>query len=180
MDKRLFSAIWKTGSPRRINILIWIMVFGSLNSSEILQKKAPKKCLSPSICPLCLKASENLSHIFLNCLVSSFCWVRIFSLFNLSWVFDVSLSASVVQILSGPRLPKKSSIIWDNLSKALLSEVWFERNQRIFLDKARPRAEIMLAAELKAASWCSLKKEFAHFSIQDIYLNWAAFLSHPA
>ena len=43
MDKRLFSAIWKTGSPQRINILIWIMVFGSPNSSEILQKKAPNK-----------------------------------------------------------------------------------------------------------------------------------------
>ena len=69
------------------------MAFRPLNSSEILQKKAPNKSLSPSICPLCLKVSENLSHIFLNGPVSSFCWVRIFSLFNLTWVFDVSLSA---------------------------------------------------------------------------------------
>ena len=76
---------WKSGSPRRINILIWITVCGSLNSSEILQKKSPNKYLSSLICSLCLKASENLPHVFLNCLVSSFCCVRIFSLFNFDW-----------------------------------------------------------------------------------------------
>ena len=111
MNKHLFSIIWKIGSLQRINIFIWIIVFGSLNSSEILQKKAPNKSLSPSIYPLCLKASENLSHIFLNCPVSSFCWVSIFSLFNLAWVFNRSLSASVAQLLMGSSLPKKSSII---------------------------------------------------------------------
>ena len=72
MNKRLFSAIWKSGSPRRTNILIWIMIFESLNSSEILQKKSPNKYLSPSICPLCLKASETLRHIFLIYPISSF------------------------------------------------------------------------------------------------------------
>ena len=123
------------------------MVFGSLNNLEILQKKSPNKSLSPSIGPLCLKASENLPRILLNCLVSSFCWVRIFSLFNLVWVFDHSISASVVQFLSGPILPKKSRIILEILSKALLTELWFERNQRIFHDKVRPRAKIMCAVD---------------------------------
>ena len=180
MDKRLFSAIWKSGSPRRINILIWIMVFGSLNNSEILQKKAPNKSLSSSICPLCLKASENLSRIFLNGFVSSFCWVKIFSLFNLAQVFDHSLNVSVAQLLSRPNLPKKSSVIWENLSKAILLELWFERDQCIFHDKARPRAKIMRFTDLNATAWCSLKKEFVNYSIQDIYLNWAALFSEPA
>ena len=139
IDKRLFSAIWKSGSPWRINILIWIMVFGSLNSTKILPKKSPNKCVSPSICPLCLKASKNLCHIFLDCPISSFGWKRIFSLFNLVWTFYRSLSASVVKLLSGLNLPKKSHIIWINLSKALLTELWFKRNQCIFHDKVKTK-----------------------------------------
>ncbi|TYK21876.1 hypothetical protein E5676_scaffold494G00090 [Cucumis melo var. makuwa] len=176
MDKRLFSAILQSGSPRRINILIWIMVFRFVNSSEILQKKSPIN-VSPSICPLCLKASKNLPHIFLYCPVSSFGWERIFSLFNLVWNFDSSLSASVIQLLSGSNLPKTPRIIWEILSKALLIEIWIERNQRIFHDKARQRAEIMHAADLNAAAWCSLRKEFVNYSIQDICLNWNVFLN---
>ena len=71
----------------------------------------------------------------------------------------------------------KNFIIWENLSKALLSELWFER---IFLDKASPRVEIMRVADLNAVAWCSLKKEFVNYSIKDIHLNWATFLSQPA
>ena len=80
----------------------------------------------------------------------------------------------MVQLLSGQILPKKSRIIWVNLLKALLSELWFERNQHIFHDKARERAEIMRAVDLNATTRCSLKK-FPNYSIQDIYLNWNAF-----
>ena len=35
----------------------------------------------------------------------------------------------------------------------------------------------MRAVDLNAAAWCSLKKEFANYSIQDIYLNRNAFLN---
>lgn len=37
----LFSAIWKSKSPKRINILIWIILNGSLNTFEVLQRKLP-------------------------------------------------------------------------------------------------------------------------------------------
>ena len=36
LEKRLEKAIWKTKSPRRVNIFIWILLFGALNCSEIL------------------------------------------------------------------------------------------------------------------------------------------------
>ena len=129
MNKCLLTALWKSSSPQRINILIWIMVFGSFNSSEILQKKSPNKCLLPLTCPLCMKANEEILHLFMTCPFSSFCWGRIFSLFNFDWVIDRSLSANVFQIPTGPSLPKKSRLIWENLSKALLADLWFECNQ---------------------------------------------------
>ena len=100
-------------------------------------------------------------------------------MFNFDWVFDRSLSTSVIQVLSGPKLPKKPCIMWENLSKALLRELWFDHNQHIFLDRARPRAEIMRVVDTNAAAWCSLKMEFVNYSIQDICLNWEAFLTIP-
>ena len=153
------------------------MLFGSLNSADILQKKSPNKCLLPSGCPFCLKANETLLHLFLLCPFSSLCWSRLFSILNIAWVFDGSLSSSILQLLEGPSLPKKSRLIWLNLSKALLAELWFERNQWIFLDKERPRPEIFPSTKRNAAAWCSLNKEFGNYSIQDICLNWA--VSNP-
>ena len=55
----LFKALWKSSSPWRVNILIWVIVSRNLNNADILQKKAPNKCFLPSVCPLCLKANET-------------------------------------------------------------------------------------------------------------------------
>ena len=37
--------------PRRVNILSWVMIFGSLNSADILQKKAPTSAFLPQFAP---------------------------------------------------------------------------------------------------------------------------------
>ena len=55
LEKACYKALWKSSSPRRINILVWIMAFRLLNSSMIMQRKLPNKCLLPSVCPLCLR-----------------------------------------------------------------------------------------------------------------------------
>lgn len=65
--KLIYAALWKSKSPRKINIPIWIMINGSLNTSQILQKKLPKKSLLPSVCPLCLEDGECLKWVFTNC-----------------------------------------------------------------------------------------------------------------
>ena len=54
-----------------------------------------------------------------------------------AWVFDGSLSTNVFQLLRGPYLSKKTFLVWINLIKALLAEIWFECNQRIFRDKKK-------------------------------------------
>ena len=180
MDKHLFTAIWKSSSQQRINVLIWIMVFESLDSSETLQRKSPNKCLLPLICPLCIKANEDLLHLSMPCSFSSFWWGRIFSLFNFDLSFLWIPKCKCASATGGPSLSKKSCLIRENLSKALLTVLWFECNQLIFHDKERPRAEIVCSVEHSAAAWCSLNKEFESYSIQEICLNWTASLSQPA
>lgn len=51
LEKRMFKALCKSSSPRRVNILIWIMLFGLLNYSSIMQRKILSSCLLPSVCP---------------------------------------------------------------------------------------------------------------------------------
>ncbi|TYK28784.1 GPI-anchor transamidase isoform X1 [Cucumis melo var. makuwa] len=71
----------------------------------------------------------------------------------------------------GPRL------IWGNMSKALLSDIWFECNQRIFRGKVMHWSERLDIAKRNAATWCMLNKEFIDYSIQDLSVNWLAFIS---
>ena len=110
-----------------------------------------RRHLTSVYCPLFVLFAWRLmrlnSNRFLQCPFFSFCWNRIFSIFNIAWVSYGSLCSSVLQLLEGPPLPKKPRLIWLNLSKALLSELWFERNQQIFHDKEKPNPEILLSAE---------------------------------
>ena len=104
LEKDYFKAPWKTSSPRRINVLVWIMAVGSLNCSETMQRKLPNTCSLPSVCPLCLENSDLLIHFSIFCPFSPNCWFSIFSMLKLVWVFDGSFSVNVLQLLRGPYL----------------------------------------------------------------------------
>lgn len=84
IDALLLKVLQKFKSLRRVNILVWIMVFGYLNCSAIMQRKLPSHCLSPSVCHLWLVEQEDLPHLFFDCAYSKSCWWKLFSLFNLA------------------------------------------------------------------------------------------------
>lgn len=73
LNKSLYKALWKTKSPRRVNVVQWIMIFGLLNCSYVMQGKFPSSCLSPSI-SLCKKEGKELQHLFFACTYSANCW----------------------------------------------------------------------------------------------------------
>ena len=75
----------------------------------------------------------------------------------------------MTQILAGPALNKKTTeLLWVNAVKALLVEVWFERNQRVFHDKHSTWMERYDSVRLRASSWCSLSKYFQDYSLQPL------------
>ena len=69
----LEKGLWKTKNPHRVNITVWIMLFGTLNCAAILQRKLPSPCLSPHI-RLCLENHEDLPHLFFECGYAKKCW----------------------------------------------------------------------------------------------------------
>lgn len=59
--KGAFPPLWKCNYPKRIYIIIWILINGGLNFYRYLQNKIPSS-LMPSRCPLCCSESESLNH----------------------------------------------------------------------------------------------------------------------
>lgn len=177
-EGRLQQALWKTKSPKRVNITSWIMLFGQLNCSSVLQKKLPLDTLSPSICPRCKPNEEELQHLFFECRYAEKCWFSLFDCFKVNWVVGKNFRDNVLQLLMGPKFKKKSKLLCPNVVKALLTNLWFERNQRVFHDKETPWIRCLESARLNASSWCSLSKAFVDYSIQEISLNWQALMSN--
>lgn len=62
-------------------------------------------------------------------------------------------------------LDKGPQLLWFNAVKALLVELWFERNQRVFHGKTSTWLDWFEAARLNASHWCALSKTFVNFSV---------------
>lgn len=60
VSKALFSPLWKSNCPKKIDILMWIMINSSLNTTNVMQRK-----LSSFL--LCGSSSESLNHSLFNC-----------------------------------------------------------------------------------------------------------------
>lgn len=158
----LMKALWKSKSPWRVNITIWIMLFGLLNCSLVLQRKLPSHCLSPNMCAFCKADWEDLQHLFFNCCYAGKCWQRLFACFNISWVFGKDFRDNVLHVLMGPKLKASPKLLWNNAFKALLADLWFERNQMVFHDKETPWFSRFEIVWLNASSWCSFSKAFTN------------------
>ena len=115
LESSLYKRLWKSNSPRRISISIWIMLFGNLNCALVLQRKLPS--LSPHVCSLCVNNMESIQHLLFDCVYdlnvgSAFSKHSIFVGF-----FYHAFKNNVSQILAGPNLKsglketKESSMI---------------------------------------------------------------------
>lgn len=63
----------------------------------------------------------------------------------------------------GPKFKKSPNLLWTNAMKALLTDLWFERNQRVFHDKETLWFSCLESARLNVSSWCSLSKIFTDY-----------------
>ena len=87
-------------------------------------------------------------------------------------MFENNYSHNVQQLLSGHILKKKQHFLWENMVKALLAYLWYQRNQRTFHDKEMRWIDRFESATRNASAWCSLNKDFEAYSIQEISLSF--------
>lgn len=102
-----------------------------------------------------------------------FCWSAWFSQFNMSWVYGED-SRSSIPLLCGPNFLTKARLLWINASKAILSDIWSERNQRIFGDKSLEWVDRFELIKIRASNLFIINI-FDSYSLNDVHNNWGGF-----
>lgn len=72
------SWIWSSFIPPRKSLTVWRAIHNKLPTWDNLF------FMGPSICPLCLKAEENVDHLFVYCDFAQLLWTKVLSAFNIS------------------------------------------------------------------------------------------------
>ncbi|TYK09922.1 uncharacterized protein E5676_scaffold16G00380 [Cucumis melo var. makuwa] len=123
LGKPLYKAIWKYGSPRRVNILFWIVVVGNLNASTVMQHKLPNSHLSPPFA-CCLRDKEDRTYSFsanIRLCVGKICLKSLVIL-----DFGPDFKDNVKALLRGSNLQKEATLLWENVVKAILQKYGFK------------------------------------------------------
>ncbi|KAM7513904.1 hypothetical protein LguiA_003487 [Lonicera macranthoides] len=79
------KVIWAAGIPTKVKVFSWLVAHGRVNTYDMLQKRRPNCCLSPSWCVLCKSDAESLNHLLLHCPYSYFIWNKACAEFGFSW-----------------------------------------------------------------------------------------------
>ena len=78
-DLRIFpwnyKLIWNSKVPRKIAFFIWLTLIGKLPLDADFKRRGWNLA---SRCYLCKKEEENISHLFLECEITSEAWKRMF------------------------------------------------------------------------------------------------------
>ncbi|RVX09479.1 Transposon TX1 uncharacterized 149 kDa protein [Vitis vinifera] len=123
--------------PFKVKSFVWLVAHKKVNTNDMLQVRRPYKALSPDICILCMKHGESADHLFLHCSLTIGLWHRLFQLAKMDWVPPRSIYDMMYIKFKGFDNSKRGIVLWQAASIALIRVVWWERNARIFENKAR-------------------------------------------
>ena len=145
-----------------------------VNTNDMLQVRRPYKALSPDICILCMKHGESADHLFLHCSLTIGLWHRLFQLAKMDWVPLRSIYDMMTIKFKGFGNSKRGIVLWQAASIALIRVVWWERNARIFEDKARNSEYLWDSIVFLASLWAFCSKAFKGIPLNVIQLDWIA------
>ena len=112
------------------------MVLQNVNTNDMLQLRRSYKTLSPDVCLLCMESGDMVDHIFLHCPLNLELWHRLFSLVHMDRVPPRSICDIMLISYKGLGSTNRGKVLWQFACLALMWVVWWERNARIFWDKA--------------------------------------------
>ncbi|RVX05720.1 Transposon TX1 uncharacterized 149 kDa protein [Vitis vinifera] len=166
--------VWNSQVPFKVKSFVWLVAHKKVNTNDMLQVRRPYKALSPDICILCMKHGELADHLFLHCSLTIGLWHRLFQLAKMDWVPPRSIYDMVSIKFKGFGNSKRGIVLWQAASIALIQVVWWERNTRIFEDKARNSEFLWDSIVFLASLWAFCSKAFKGIPLNVIQLDWIA------
>ncbi|WJZ85876.1 hypothetical protein VitviT2T_005388 [Vitis vinifera] len=166
--------VWNSQVPFKVKSFVWLVAHKKVNTNDMLQVRRPYKALSPDICILCMKHGESVDHLFLHCSLTIGLWHRLFQLAKLDWVSPRSIYDMMSIKFKGFGNSKRGIVLWQAASIALIWVVWWERNARIFEDKARNSEYLWDSIVFLASLWAFCSKAFKGIPLNVIQLDWIA------
>ena len=118
---RLWRRVWKSRTPLKIRIFVWLLLQQRLMTRSLRQRMAPE---SAADCVLCEANLENCEHLFVLCPISQAVW----RLVDVARPTLTSLEDFWRSIEDGPY---RRATEW-NLIFAMLWAIWINRNEVIF------------------------------------------------
>ena len=83
-DFPFYKFIWKSNIPARIKFFAWSLSLERINTYDVLQRKRPFLCLSPSWCVMCKHEQESILHLFIQCNFARSLWIKVFREFGIT------------------------------------------------------------------------------------------------
>ena len=153
------------------------MAHKKVNANDLLQLRRPYKALSPDICKLCMRQGESTYHLFLHCSLAMRLWHILFQLAKMDWVPPRSISDMMSINYKGFDISKRGIVLWQNACIALIWVVWWERNVRIFEDKARNLENLWDSFQFFASLWAFCSMVCKGIPLNVLQLDWLAVCS---
>ncbi|KAE8656311.1 putative naringenin-chalcone synthase [Hibiscus syriacus] len=142
------NIVWTGVAPPRVETFVWQAAHQRVAVGEELIKRGVSG-IEDSLCPLCGKCVESVSHLFVHCEVVSGLWYRFLSSWNVSFVPPQTLLDFI--IVWNDLIPK--STIWKFIPRAVLWTVWKCRNDIIFGKGKVDGPLLFFFVRFRIASW---------------------------
>ncbi|XP_039120377.1 uncharacterized protein LOC120256778 [Dioscorea cayenensis subsp. rotundata] len=146
----LYPLFWKIRCPSKITLLSWLAGEDKILTLSNIFKKGCNFQHSTDTCVLCHNSSETLQHLFIDCEFSKRIWAFFYHSLDSS-----SLPQSIPYLWTSwiPSLAPQSQPLWDLVSRAILWNIWLERNSRIFQLLALPQLSTIFKTVNMLLSW---------------------------
>lgn len=156
--------IWVGVCPLKVKMFGWIA-----RLQKILSIDNPRlhKMIIVNACPLCLSATESVSHLLLHCKFSYQIWIHFFQLLGVLSCLPHSCGKLFNEdvVVSGTSFRRS---LWWVTSWSIVWSIWLERNNRIFHGKERYVTFILDIIKIRAAWWLVGSPTFRGVSISDV------------
>jgi len=149
IDKK-WKEVWDNPHWMKFKLFKWLVLQGKILTWDNLRKRG---FVVPSRCHLCGQQEETTNHLLNKCSFTIILWHWVVDVFKQT---DTNVNDIISTLINWMKFFSENEIItsaWALTPRFLIWNVWKERNNRIFKDKASPVSSILklILKQLKEA-----------------------------